>query len=93
MNFIYKILVCCVLALPLISHAQSSSERTDEIMRTVISVDGYIDRNMHREFWAALERVRHIEELAHGLTSKWQRRQNEAQPRFGVAAHNRERVF
>lgn len=56
MHFICKVLMCCILTLPLITYGQSSSARTDEILRAVISVDGYIDMDMHREFWAALEK-------------------------------------
>lgn len=56
MNFICKVLMCCILTLPLIAYGQSSSARTDEIIRSVFFIDGYIDRDMHREFWAAVEK-------------------------------------
>lgn len=55
-KIIHKILACCALVIPLISHAQPSPERTNEIIKTAISADGYIDRDMHREFWSSLER-------------------------------------
>lgn len=56
MNFICTALMHFILTLPLIAYGQSSPARTDEILRAVISVDGHINRDMHREFWAAVEK-------------------------------------
>lgn len=56
MKIIPKTMAFLLLSISLGGHAQAFSERTDEIVRTVIFVDGFIDKDMHREFWEAVEK-------------------------------------
>jgi hypothetical protein len=53
-KLIHKLLFCLSLSLPLIGYTQSTPIKTDEILRTVISADGFINKELHQAFWAEL---------------------------------------
>ena len=42
------------LVLPLVGYAQSFTPRANEILRTVASADGFIDKDLHAEFWVEM---------------------------------------
>lgn len=55
-KLIYKLFFYFSLVFPLVGYAQNTPSKTDEIFRTVISADGFIDKELHQAFWAELAR-------------------------------------
>lgn len=53
-KLIRKLLFSFLLSLPLIGYTQSTFTKTDEILRTVISADGFINKELHLAFWAEM---------------------------------------
>jgi hypothetical protein len=53
-NFIYKLIFVFLLTTPLTGYTQNTLGKADEIFRTVISADGFIDKELHQAFWSEL---------------------------------------